>query len=270
MNALDGLGIDTAIQAAEQKQGEQDKVGQNQFLEMLVAQLENQDPLNPQDSADFAAQLAQFSTVEQLIAMRTGIDKLVSTLEQQGAADGASAQLDPASLVGREVVVIGSQIEVDGEGSAIELPLRTRETAVRAEVKITDATGQVRYQSSILPVDDKGAAHALTPGDHSFRFDPAAHGLPEGVYTIEFTAEKANGDPVTVLPMVTGVVSGAVLAGDPAIRIGSRFFSLDDILEVRLAPAASPSDASGEATGTGGGQTVYRPAAGATPGATAS
>lgn len=269
MNALDGLGIDTAIQAADQKQSEQDKVGQNQFLEMLVAQLENQDPLNPQDSADFAAQLAQFSTVEQLIAMRTGIDKLVSTLEQQGQAAG-TARLDPASLVGREVVVFGSQIEVDAERNAIEMPLRTRETAVEANVQIVDAEGRVRFETSILPVDDQGRSYALSAGDHSFRFDPAAHDLPEGVYSIRFNAKGTDGDPVTVLPMVTGVVSGAVLAGDPAIRIGSRLFPIEDILEVRLAPGSSPSDVSGESTGTGGGQTVYRPAAGAVAGAAAS
>ena len=44
-------------------------MGQDEFLKMLVAQLKNQDPLNPMDGKDMAAQLAQFSTVEQLIAM---------------------------------------------------------------------------------------------------------------------------------------------------------------------------------------------------------
>lgn len=76
MSALDGVGIDSVLKAAETRKAEQDKLGQNQFLEMLVAQLENQDPLNPQDSAEFASQLAQFSSVEQLMSMRTGIDEL--------------------------------------------------------------------------------------------------------------------------------------------------------------------------------------------------
>lgn len=269
MTGLDGIGIDTAIQAVEKKQSEQDKVGQNQFLEMLVAQLQNQDPLNPQDSADFAAQLAQFSTVEQLIAMRTGIDKLVSTLEQQGEDATGTTPLDPASLIGREVVVFGSQIEIDGEGSAIELPLRTGETAVEANVQILDGEGRVRYQGSILPVDAQGRSSALRAGDHSFRFDPAAHDLPEGVYSIRFTAKGTDGESVTVLPMVTGVVSGAVLAGTPAVRIGSRLFPLDDILEVRMAPGTSATAT--EASETGGGQSVYYPpAASAAAGAAAS
>jgi len=232
MSVIDGVGIDSTIQAAKDRAAAQDKLGQNTFLEMLVAQLENQDPMNPQDSSQFAAQLAQFTTVEQLIGMRTGIDKLVSAFSDK--EKDPTANLDPASLVGREVVVYGNQIEVDSERSAISMPIRTRETATKADVRILDADGNVRYQGSILPViNDREVA--LRAGDHTFEFDPAAHGLPEGTYRIEFTAKGTDDAAVTVLPMVTGVVTGAVLAGDPAIRIGNRLFALDDILEVRMA-----------------------------------
>lgn len=266
MGALDGVGIDSVIQAAKAREAELDAVGQNQFLEMLVAQLENQDPLNPQDSADFAAQLAQFSTVEQLIAMRSGIDDLVAAFKEQAAGETpATAALDAASLVGREVVVFGSQIEVDGDQTVIELPLRNADTAVTANVRIYDSEGRIRYQGSLLQSDANGQPIALRPGDHSFDFDPRAHNLPEGVYRIEFNATGTDGEPVTILPMVTGVVTGAVVAGQPAIRIGSRLFPVEDILEVRLAPgstaasAADGSSAASDASETGGGQTVLRP-----------
>jgi len=235
MNVLEGNGIDAVIQAADKRKSEQDAVGQNQFLEMLVAQLENQDPLNPQDSADFAAQLAQFSTVEQLIAMRTGVDDLVKAFKEQASGGSTASRLDPASLIGREVTVFGSQIEVDAQGGPIELPLRTKDTALKADVKITDAAGKVVYEGSVLPVDDKGQALAMKPGDHTFRLDPIANEIPAGVYKVEFKATGAGDKPVTILPMVTGVVSGAVVAGDPAVRIGSRLFSLSDILEIRVA-----------------------------------
>ncbi len=260
MSALDGVGIDSVIQAAKAREAERDAVGQNQFLEMLVAQLENQDPLNPQDSADFAAQLAQFSTVEQLIAMRTGIDKLVSVFSESKVADAPTrASLDPASLVGREVVVFGSQIEVDEDRNPIELPLRIAETAVEANVRIYDANGNLRHQRSILTNDANGRPIAMRPGDHSFDFDPRAHNLPEGVYRIEFDARGTDGEAITILPMVTGVVTGAIVAGQPAIRMGNRLFSVDDILEVRLAPGSGGSSTASESRETGGGQTVRRP-----------
>ncbi|MBK7947308.1 MAG: hypothetical protein IPK00_00785 [Deltaproteobacteria bacterium] len=247
MNVLEGNGIDAVIQAAEKKKSEQDAVGQNQFLEMLVAQLENQDPLNPQDSADFAAQLAQFSTVEQLIAMRTGVDDLVKAFKEQASGGTTASRLDPASLIGREVTVFGSQIEVGADRAPIELPLRIRDTALKADVKITDAAGTVVYKGSVLPVDDKGQALPMKPGDHTFRLDPITNKMPAGVYKVEFEATGAGEKPVTILPMVTGLVSGAVVAGDPAVRIGNRLFSLSDILEIRVA-----SQAQAQAAGTGG------------------
>jgi hypothetical protein len=62
--------------------------------------------------------------------------------------------------------------------------------------------------------------------------------------------------------MVTGVVTGAVVAGTPAIRIGNRLFALEDILEVRMAPGttgATDGTGSNVSNGTGGGQTVLYP-----------
>ena len=59
-------------------------VSQNQFLQLLVAQLKNQDPLNPQDGTQFLSQLAQFSQLEQLLAVRSDLDKLA------GASTGGS------------------------------------------------------------------------------------------------------------------------------------------------------------------------------------
>lgn len=254
MNVLDS--IDSVRDAQAAQEAASDSVGKNQFLEMLVAQLENQDPLSPQDSADFAAQLAQFSTVEQLIAMRTGIDDLVKVIKDQAEGGGAAAKLDPASLVGREVVVFGSQIEVAADRSPIEMPIRSRDTAVEAKVKIFDSKGELRYQGSILERDANGREIALRPGDTTFRFDPAAHNMGEGTYRIEFSAKGTDGEPVTLLPMVTGIVTGAVVAGTPAIRIGSRLFAIEDVLEVRLAPGTSGAgtdDESSELGGTGGG-----------------
>lgn len=238
VDALASYRIDAVQKEQEAKKANKDATGKDQFLTMLVAQLENQDPLNPQDSAQFSAQLAQFSTVEQLIAMRAGIDKLVNVSSTPTDGGSRAANLDPASLIGREVTVFGSQIEVDEKGSPIELPLRLKDTAVTADVKITDASGKVRYQGSILKRDESDRPIALRPGDSKFAFDPAAHGLEKGVYKIEFKATGTDDEPVTILPMVTGLVTGAVVAGDPAIRIGSRLFAVDDVLEIRMAQTA--------------------------------
>ncbi len=258
MDVLQGLGVDSARAAEDARKAKEDEVGQNDFLEMLVAQLENQDPLNPQDSAAFASQLAQFSMVEQMIAVRAGIDQLVANSGADGASRSANAAdgLDPSSLVGREVVVFGSQIEVDAQRAPITLPLRTIDTALSAEVTIYDADGNVRHSASILPRDAEGRQIALRPGDHDYAFDPAQYNLPEGIYAVEFTATGTDGEPVTVLPMITGQVTGAILAGEPSIRMGSRVFPVADILEVRLGRDEVLRTSS---VRTGGAQSIARP-----------
>lgn len=272
VGGLDSVGIQSALTAQAERQAAEDEVGKNQFLEMLVAQLENQDPLNPQDSAEFAAQLAQFSTVEQLVAMRAGIDQLVALGQSGGGASGggssAASSLDPMQLIGREVVVFGSQIEVDSQQSLVRMPLRTIDEATRAEVVVRDANGVIRHRASILPTSEDGLPTSLRPGDHEFVFDPAARNLAPGVYSIEFVAADASGDPVTVLPMVEGLVTGAIVAGDPSIRLGNRVFSVDDVLEVRIAGTAggAGSTASGAAgAAVGGGQLVFQRPTGAAP-----
>jgi flagellar basal-body rod modification protein FlgD len=203
---------------------------------MLVAQLENQDPMNPQDSAAFAAQLAQFSSVEQLIAMRAGIDQLVAASNDGANAGNAvgAGGVDPTNLIGRWVTVYGGQIEVDDARSPVELDFRSIESASEAEVVVTDATGNVVHRESVLPTDETGTTRPLPPGDHVYRLDPARYNLGSGVYGVELRAKDAAGEPVTLLPMARGQVSGAILAGEPSIRIGSRVFSVDDVLEVRL------------------------------------
>lgn len=236
MNALDALQIESIKEIEAERAAEQDAVGQTDFLQMLVAQLENQDPLNPQDSAQFAAQLAQFSSVEQLIGMRAGIEELVALGNGRAVTP---ENLDPTNLVGKDVVVFGSQIEVDADRNEVTMPFRTIAIAHSTEVVIRDALGQVVHKERLDPTDpDTGAPVPLAPGDHSFILDPEAENLEPGVYSIEFTAKDREGQNIAVLPMVEGRVTGAVLVGTPGIRIGETVFPVSDVLEVKEAGGA--------------------------------
>ena len=75
----------------------ENELGKNAFLELMVAQLNNQNPLEPQDNQAFVAQLAQFSSVE-------GLDNLNSTAEQMMSEFTSNAALQASSLVGQSVV----------------------------------------------------------------------------------------------------------------------------------------------------------------------
>ena len=78
---------------------------QDQFLKLLVAQLQAQDPLNPMDNAQMTSQLAQISTVDGINKLNTTV---TSMLDQLGAVD----QLNAASMIGHTVLVDGHRIQL--------------------------------------------------------------------------------------------------------------------------------------------------------------
>ncbi|MHB8830436.1 MAG: flagellar hook assembly protein FlgD [Syntrophales bacterium] len=107
-------------------------LGKDEFFKMLIAQLKNQDPLNPQDGAEFSAQLAQFSSLEQL----TNLNK---TLEAQGASYNALMNLQSVSMVGKEV----------------EAKIVDKDTAESKTVTGTVSAVQFKDSSIFLTVNDQ-------------------------------------------------------------------------------------------------------------------
>lgn len=110
-------------------------LGKDEFFKMLIAQLKNQDPLNPQDGAEFSAQLAQFTSLEQL----TNLNK---TLEAQGASYSALLNLQSVSMIGKEV-----------EASIVD-----KETAEMKTITGTVSAVQFRDNAIYLTVNDQEIA----------------------------------------------------------------------------------------------------------------
>ena len=106
----------------------------DRFLKLLVAQMQNQDPLNPMDNAQVTSQMAQIQTV-------TGIEKLNTTVAGLNSQFVQMQALQGASLVGRDVIVPGSQLDiVDGVGQG-GFELTSPADAVKVE--ILSPSGQV-------------------------------------------------------------------------------------------------------------------------------
>jgi flagellar basal-body rod modification protein FlgD len=107
---------------------------QERFLKLLITQIQNQDPLNPLDNAQVTTQLAQLNTV-------TGINQLNTTLESVSASISAQQSLQAAMLVGREVLVSGTQFSF--EGQLVHLGADLTQSADRVLYTISDAAGNV-------------------------------------------------------------------------------------------------------------------------------
>ncbi|MFT3956595.1 MAG: flagellar hook capping FlgD N-terminal domain-containing protein [Piscinibacter sp.] len=106
----------------------------DRFLKLLVAQMQNQDPLNPMDNAQVTSQMAQINTV-------TGIEKLNTTVQGLTGQFVQMQALQGASLVGRDVIVPGNLVDIaDGVGQG-GFELTSAADAVKVE--ILSASGQV-------------------------------------------------------------------------------------------------------------------------------
>src|SRR5476651_133700 len=109
-------------------------LGKDAFLQLLVTQLKNQDPLSPQDNGAFVAQLAQFSSLEGITTLNTTVSGIASNYN-------SSQALQASSLVGRSVIAPASQSVVDtskGMTGTVVMP----SSVADATLKITDANGK--------------------------------------------------------------------------------------------------------------------------------
>src|SRR6186713_3064993 len=108
----------------------------DRFLKLLVAQMQNQDPLNPMDNAEITSQMAQINTV-------TGIDKLNSTVQGLSTQFMQLQAVQGASLVGRDVIVAGNKLSVDAEAGIGQGGFELDGAADAVKVEILGPSGAV-------------------------------------------------------------------------------------------------------------------------------
>ena len=199
-------------------------VGEEEFLNLLMTQLTNQDPMNPMDSAKFMEQIAALNSVQQLIDVNTGLDSLMmglTSLNNQSAVD----------LVGKDVVARGNSIDHSGEG-AHELIFETAAPAEKATVTIRNAAGEVE---DVIELTELGK------GEQTTTWAPPA-GTSAGEYTFEVHAEDADGFEIDAITYIRGTVDELRFdSGVPVLVIGNDEVTLDGILRV-LNPTTDPVD----------------------------
>lgn len=228
------------------------ELGQDQFLTLLVTQLQSQDPLNPQDPQEFVAQLAQFSQVEQLMAANARLDGVM-----QGML--ALNNLAALDLVGTEVVAVSDQITLGGEGGG-DLAFHSG-GAGTATVVVTDSAGDVVYTRT---VDAQEGLNEL-PWDGR---DSEGDLLPAGEYGVSVTVTGADGEAVEAQPCRVGTVEGVSFeSGTAELLVGGVAVTLSDIVSVRPADGGEPEGAAGEDAQDGGGPGEEEAVAGADPAA---
>ncbi len=193
----------TEIAAAGSTSGDvakSNELGKNDFLRLLIAQLQAQDPLDPQGAEDFSAQLAQFSSLEQL----TNVNENLKQIESFGQAVNNASLIN---LVGKNVDSPGDRIDYNtGETKTLNFSLSA--DAAQVKVDIFDSTGN-KVTTLTLSNQSAGNNQALWNGN-----DGTGKPVQPGAFTFQVTATNANGDEIPVQTFISGKITDVLFEED--------------------------------------------------------
>jgi len=171
----------------------------NDFMTLFLTQLQNQDPTNPMESYELAAQLAQFTTVQELQQATTQLGNI-----QQYTAAVNNAQM--ATLVGKQVLAQMNTINVSS-GTPTQLSY-TLPSAATVTVTIQDSNGNTVYNTNL----SQSAGTYSVPWNGK---DLSGNTVADGTYTCTVTAAGSSGTSITIQPYVQGQVYSCDLNGSP-------------------------------------------------------
>ena len=190
----------------------------NRFLNLLITQLKNQDPLDPVDSSEFTSQLVQFASVEQQIKTNANIEKML-TLQQ------ASQVADMVSFIGTTVEAKGNEVPLENGKAEFTYAFATKANDVT--ITIRDASGLTVYSQD----------GQTSSGKHTFTWDGKSAGgvqNSDGAYTIIVNVLDVQGKVLDVDQTVIGRVTGAGAEdGIVTLFLGDVTIAMEKVLSVK-------------------------------------
>lgn len=196
------------------------ELGKDEFMTLLVAQLQNQDPLSPVEADQLAVQLAQFSSVEQLVQINENIQALGAT---DAILAGSIATSTAVGLIGKNVRAVVDRVTLDGSGSA-SIDVAAPAGGGSATVHLFDGQG-----TEVASYD----AGTLVPGSQTVDLATLDKGVPPGTYRISVDVSDISGNTVPIPVTISGFVNGVRYdRAGPVLMVGVTEFPLSAVLEV--------------------------------------
>jgi flagellar basal-body rod modification protein FlgD len=216
-DVVNGSNASTAAAKAASAAIGKDQLGQNEFMQLMLAQLKNQDPMHAMDPSQFLGQLAQFSTV-------TGIQGLQNSFSTFSDSMRSTQVLQGATMVGRDVLVAGDKAPLGAEGNligAIDIP-----DGATVKVNVRDSAGQL-VRTWAMPAGSSGVT--------AFSWDGIADDgtrAPAGTYTLEAIA-SAGGKSASLETMLAGHVSSVTIDATNGLSLNTSNLGTFALNEVR-------------------------------------
>ncbi|MFZ4540910.1 MAG: flagellar hook assembly protein FlgD [Rickettsiales bacterium] len=212
----------------------------NFFLTMLTTQLKNQDPTSSMDTAQFTAQIAQYSGVQQQVTTNANLEKLI-------AANKGSATSTAVSYIGKEVETAGNTSQLIGGQGAFSYILPA--TAQTSNITIKNSLGQTVFTGK--GTTDSGRNLVIWDGVNSITGKQEA----DGIFTIGVEAVDAAGKTMKVetrsVTLVAGVETDSL--GNALLTSGNVKVNFNNVLAVRTPTRAQLADTGTSVDTTTGG-----------------
>lgn len=192
----------------------------NEFLELMVAQLKNQNPLDPQNGGEFLSQLAQFSSVD-------GIERLNTTLGDISGSFRSGQVLQATALVGRSVQVESNHLNYNG--AAISGDIELIKPSSNISLSITNGSGDLVKEFSL------GSAQE---GNLTFQWDglnSQGQSAAPGQYTVSATSRGEDGKPIPLKTFFSTNVNSVTVGQDSQVTLnlaGQDPVSLDQVKRI--------------------------------------
>lgn len=225
MSGINSVGNNEALSQFGPKPEEtvkNNELGQNEFLELMIAQMNNQSPLDPQDNAQFVAELAQFTSVENLTSLNDSVSSLSESVESQFRSSQA---LQASAMVGRDVMVPGAATAKSAEGglsAIVDLPTATADL----KVSILDGTGALVHEAN-LGQKLAGEVDFFWSGTNA-----AGEALPSGKYTVVAEA-RVDGAMQQVNTWISANVDSVSIARDGGVTLNLAGLPSVNLYEVK-------------------------------------
>lgn len=217
-NAIEGTPLQRGGGVPERKVGDQG-LKTDDFMKLLFAQLQNQDPQSPVDTKELVTQLSQLTSVEKLITMSDKLDGLTQ------ATHGMAAN-QSASLIGKKVEGKNDTAHLDATGGTTTA-VNFRQSAEKVTVSVMNDAGRV-VRTMDLPPQKVGAVNIEWDGmqDNLERATP-------GTYRIVVDAKDGKGNAIDTDSTVSGVVTGVSYEhGAPELVIGTTRVPLSNVTSI--------------------------------------
>lgn len=215
-----GYGVSSVSGEKTSSSSSTEELGMDQFLKLFIAQIQHQDPLSPLDSAEFTAQLAQFTSVEQLYGMNSRLADI------EKALNGQSEQRDDLGYIGKTVKADDNTMRVDN--GTVQSGSYTIDRSGYVTIDVYDSQGQI-VRSFYQGLEDKGEHDVNWDGR-----DSTGKLAGDGTYTFEITARDENGYYIPSNTYISGEVTGITYQnGQSYLMIGDRIIgNSNNIIEV--------------------------------------